>query len=85
MLELIPVSTKVSCCRRNSKHAAIEKARQALSKEVNIIEIIRVLRYLKQAMRQVLPRQDRIYAKKSSRYVILDSESDSNEKQKAAT
>ena len=80
LLELIPSLTKVSCCRRNSKHAAIEKARIALNKEVNIIEIIRVLRYLKHAMRQVLPKQIRIEAKKSSRYVYLDSESDNNEK-----
>ena len=73
-LELIPVIMCVKCCRRNKRHAAIEKARQALNKEVNIINIIRILRYLKLAMRQVLPKHVRIEAKKRSRYVVLDDQ-----------
>ena len=68
----MPVFLKVKCCRRNKKHAAIEKARLALNKEVNIINIITTLRYLKLAMSQVLPKHARVDAKNRSRYVVLD-------------
>ena len=61
----------MSCCRRNIRLAELEKARKFLNKEVNIIHIIKALRYLKLAIKKVLPKHDRDEAKKSSRYVIL--------------
>ena len=80
-LEMIPIIMTVKCCRRNEKHAAIEKARKALNKEVNIINIIRILRYLKLAMRQVLPKHVRFEAKRRSRYVVLDDDLNSKYKE----
>ena len=80
LLYLMPCLRKLSCCRYNSKQAALEKARQALNKEVNIIEIIKLLRYLKLAMKKVLPKNVRDEAKKSSRYVILENDEDGGEK-----
>ena len=59
---------------------ALEKARQALNKEVNIIEIIKILRYLKLAIKKVLPKNARVEAKKNSRYVILNNEEDDDDK-----
>ena len=80
LLHMMPCLRKLSCCRYNSKQAALEKARQALNKEVNIIEIIKLLRYLKLAMKKVLPKNVRDEAKKSSRYVILENDEDGGEK-----
>ena len=47
-----------------------------MSKEVNIIKIIRSIRYLKLAMRQVLPKNVRADAKKRSQYVVLNGGDD---------
>ena len=51
ILEMIPALSKTRCCQRNRNQLAMEKARQALHKEVNIIKIVRQLRYLKLAYR----------------------------------
>ena len=48
------------------------KAREELHSEVNIIEIVRKLRYLKHALDHVQTPKARLDAHKNSKYVVLD-------------
>ena len=45
------------CCKKSRKHAAMDKAREELQKEVDIIEIIQSRRYFKLALKQLLEPQ----------------------------
>ena len=52
------------------------KAREALNKEINIVSIVRQLRFFKLAYHELLPKEARKKLKKQSRYVLIDPDSD---------
>ena len=52
----------------------MEKAREALNKELNIIGIVRQLRYFKLASDQLLHKKTRNKLKKQSQYVFIESD-----------
>ena len=48
------------------------KARKLMDKEINIIEIIKSLRYLKDAVHLLIPKMKRFELKERSRYYCID-------------
>ena len=50
----------------------METARESLQKELNIVEILRQIRYFKLACHQLLPKETRKQLKSKSRYVTID-------------
>ena len=52
----------------------MEKARKAFHKEINIIKIVRKLRYFKLAYNLLLPKETRNKLKNQSHYVLVDSD-----------
>ena len=48
------------------------KARLLMDKEINIIEIIKSLRYLKNSIHLLIPKKKRFELKERSRYLCID-------------
>ena len=52
------------------------KAREALNKEINIVSIVRKLRFFKLAYHELLTKEVRQKLKIQSRYVLIDPDSE---------
>ena len=49
LMDLLP--KKIICCNKNRSQRMIEKARQDMEQEINIVEIIKSRRYINEALR----------------------------------
>ena len=47
--------SKLVCCRRDARQSAMERAHEALEKELDILEVIRFRRFVLLALKQTLP------------------------------
>ena len=54
---MIPTKLRCRCCRKSRKMRGIEKAREKLAKEVNIINIVKSRRLFFQALKLLLTRE----------------------------
>ena len=54
---------KIVCCKRNYKEQGIELAIRAMSKETDLVEMIKSRRYFKLALKKLLSRQERMLLK----------------------
>ena len=50
----------------------MNKAREKLAQEINVIHIIKSWRYMQRALQQLLPSHERIQIKEKTRYTIID-------------
>ena len=64
------------CCNDNKKARSFEKARERLSYEISIIELIRSQRYIKSALEELLPSQDRKRLSAKSNFILIDEGTD---------
>ena len=69
LISLIP--TKCICCKKDRREIAMEKAREKLNKEVNIIEIVKSWRYYERCLKYLLPEKTRMDFKERSRYITI--------------
>ena len=60
------------CVKRQRDQLGIAKARLLMDKEINIIEIIKSLRYLKNSIHLLIPKKKRFELKERSRYFCID-------------
>ena len=68
------------CCKLNREERAFEKAREKLEKELNMIELLKSLRYHHLALKKLLPADVRFSLKEQTRHVMVDPDSSSDEK-----
>ena len=66
------IPQKLVCCRKSRHQKGLDKARQALEKEVDIFTMIKSRRYFHMALRYLLPKQVRLDLKRVSHYVVID-------------
>ena len=69
------------CCRKSRSQRGMDKAREQILKETNIVEIIKKLRYVTDALRYLLPESKRFEIKERNRYVQIDPDSDGIKRQ----
>ena len=77
LISLIP--TKCICCKKDRREIAMEKAREKLNKEVNIIEIVKSWRYYERCLKYLLPEKARMDFKERSRYITINPDHKSDE------
>ena len=77
LISLIP--TKCICCTKNRREIAMEKAREKLNKEVNIIEIVKSWRYYERCLKYLLPEKTRMDFKERSRYITISPDHKSDD------
>lgn len=63
------------CCKLNRKDRAFEKAREKLEKELNMLELLKSLRYHNLALKKLLSADVRFSLKQQTRHVIIDPDS----------
>ena len=51
---------------------AMNKARERLASEINVVQIIKSWRYMERALKVLLPAKTRLELKEKSRYIIVD-------------
>ena len=73
---------KCVCCRKSRHQKGLDKAREALAKEVDIIKMIKSRRYFHMAFRYLLPKEVRLDLKRFSHYVVIDPDQEEVEQQK---
>ena len=54
-------------------------AREKLNSEINIVEIVKSWRYYQNALKNLLPENERINFKKRARYQLINPDIDENE------
>jgi hypothetical protein len=67
---------KKCCCELSRKEQALQRARNKLSSEINIVEIVKAWRYYDRAFHYLLPEQTRFDFKERSRYRSVDPDFD---------
>ena len=60
---------------------ALDKARKKLAKETNIIEIIRSRRFFSYALKQLIPKPELLSLRKKFKYLTIDPEAPTSEKE----
>ena len=76
---------KIICCQRSRKYMktrqekGFEKARDLIKEEVNIVEIIRKMRYFDKALQQLLPPEQCNQLQMQSQFLIVDPSSSEND------
>ena len=70
--DLCPTFVCSRIMKSNRRERAFENARDALEKEINIIEIIKSRRYFNGALKQLLSKKQRMKIKERSRYLTVD-------------
>ena len=58
----------------------MDKAREQIQKEVNIVEIVKKLRYVTDALRYLLPETKRFEIKQRNRYIQIDPDKDDQDR-----
>lgn len=56
-IDLIPEFLRRRCCKKTRTMRAIEKARERLSKEINILDIVKSRRLIQSAMKLLLSKE----------------------------
>ena len=51
---------------------AMNRAREKLASEINIVQIIKSWRYMERALKLLLPARTRLELKEKSRYIVVD-------------
>jgi len=64
------------CCKLDREELALAKAREKLNFETNIIDIVRTWRYMKLALKHLLPKHTRDALMEESRYRLVDPKED---------
>ena len=72
MMDSLP--NRLICCRRSQKELLIQQAIEQMSKETDIIEMIKSRRYFNLALKKLLSTKERMTLKERSRYLCIDSE-----------
>ena len=67
------------CCKRARKEVAMQKARDKLASETNIVGIIRATRYMEIALRQLIPAQELRKLKEKALYKTIDPDASEDE------
>ena len=62
------------CFKQSRKKRSLEKAREALLKEFNIIETIRLQRLIKQAIKTLLPTKTVKELEERSKFTVIDAD-----------
>ena len=69
------------CCRKSRAQRGMDKAREKIMKEINIVEIVKKLRYVTDALNYLLPEKKRFEIKQRNRYVQIDPDIDDFKRQ----
>ena len=75
-MDLIP--KKVICCKKKRRQRALEKARNELASEINIIDIVKSRRLIHWAIRELLTKSQRVRLQEKTSYFEIDPDSGSN-------
>jgi hypothetical protein len=59
------------CCRKNPRARMLDKARQTLEQEVNIVDMVRSMRYFKMSLRHLISQKKRDELEENSRYIYI--------------
>ena len=81
LLSKVPKKFKCcACCRPSRLEKGFERGRELLTKETNIIEIIKSRRYFTRALRLLLTKDQRMRLKERSRYISLNPDADQSKR-----
>ena len=82
-LDVVPERIKCKCkfCNKSRSLRAVEKARERMEQEINIVHIVKSRRYFQRALRLLLSRRTREQMQKQSRYIYINPD-DSSENEK---
>ena len=69
---LLPAKSKI--CKKNRYERAMAHARDSLTQEVRINNIVRMMRYFNQAIAEIIPEQRRLQILEYSRFIKIDIE-----------
>ena len=72
MMDSLP--SRLICCRRSQKELLIQQAIDSMSKETDIVEMIKSRRYFNLALKKLLSTKERMKLKERSRYLCIDPE-----------
>lgn len=61
----------MQCCRSSRNDRGLTKGRDKLAQETNIIKLIQQRRYFNAALKQLLPKEQRLKLKEQSRIWVL--------------
>ena len=64
--------SRLICCRRSQKEIQIQHAIEQMSKETDIVEVIKSRRYFNLALKKLLSTKERMKLKERSRYFCID-------------
>ena len=66
---------RLKCCKETRKERAVKKAISEMDKEIEIIKMIKKLRFFSMALKKLLSEKDRLELKERSRYIMVDPDS----------
>lgn len=82
-MDILP--KKLVCCRRNRAEKGIQQAIRNMEKETDIIEMIKLMRFFKLAIRQLMQeKKQRMELKERSRYKSIDPDGYASQDQPVA-
>ena len=64
------------CCKETRNDKGIKKAVASMDGEIDILEIVKSLRFTKMAIGKLLSHKDRMDIKERTRYIMIDPDSD---------
>ena len=64
------------CCKLNRREKAFAKARDKLESELNVIELIKSMRYFAKALKTLISADQRLKLREKTRYFVIDPESE---------
>ena len=67
--------SRLFCYKKSRKNRAFNKAREVLSKEVNVYEVIQSRRFISKALKHLLSFEDRRKIRRDSRQIVIDPDS----------
>ena len=72
ILDCLP--SRCVCCRRSKNHRALEIARESLLREIDIVELIRQLRYFRAALAELVPETKRQAHLTNAKFYVISLE-----------
>ena len=75
-MDLIP--KRIMCCQKKRRQRGLEKARNRLAREINIIDIIKSRRLVHRALRMLITKSQRVKLQERARYLEIDPGSGSS-------
>ena len=70
MMDSLP--SRLICCRRSQRELQIQQAIDQMSKETDIVEVIKSRRYFNLALKKLLSTKERMKLKERTRYLCID-------------